>query len=148
MPLPVREQMIPKASGKVRRLGIPTAMDRCVRASLKLVFEPIFEANFKPCSYGFGPRRRPHDAIAEIHLFATQGYTWVLEGDITACFDEVHHTALMDRVRYRIGDSGSSLAAPEASPCQLGVVAVGATWRTPGGPNTKVKHCLIAEQCR
>jgi len=104
VPLPVRERMIPKASGKVRRLGIPTARDRCVQASLKLVLEPIFEADFKPCSYGFRPRRRPHDAIAEIHMFATQGYTWVLEGDITACFDEISHSALLQRVRYRIGD--------------------------------------------
>ena len=87
VPLPVRERMIPKASGKLRRLGIPTAMDRCVQASLKLVLEPVFEADFKPCSYGFRPRRRAHDAIAEIHMFATQGYTWVLEGDITACFE-------------------------------------------------------------
>ena len=104
VPLPVRERMIPKASGKVRRLGIPTARDRCVQASLKLVLEPIFEADFKPCSYGFRPRRRPHDAIAEIHMFATQGYTWVLEGDITACFDEISHSALLQRMRHRIGD--------------------------------------------
>jgi RNA-directed DNA polymerase len=104
VPLPVRERMIPKASGKVRRLGIPTARDRCVQASLKLVLEPIFEADFKPCSYGFRPRRRPHDAIAEIHLFATQGYTWVLEGDIMACFDEISHSALLERMRHRIGD--------------------------------------------
>ncbi len=96
--------MIPKASGKLRRLGIPTARDRIVQASLKLVLEPIFEADFKPASYGFRPRRRPHDAIAEIHMFASQGYTWVLEGDITACFDEIDHSALMDRVRHRVGD--------------------------------------------
>jgi RNA-directed DNA polymerase len=68
--MPVRESMIPNASGKLRRLGIPTAADRVVRASLKLVLEPIFEADFKPCSYGFRPKRRTQDAIAEIHFFA------------------------------------------------------------------------------
>ena len=105
-PMPVRETMIPKASGKLRRLGIPTAADRVVQASLKLVLEPIFEADFKPCSYGFRPKRRTQDAIAEIHFFAspTRNYEWVFEGDITACFDEIDHVALMGRVRHRIGD--------------------------------------------
>jgi RNA-directed DNA polymerase len=103
-PMPVRERMIPKASGKLRRLGIPTAIDRVVQASMML--EPIFEADFKPCSYGFRPKRRSQDAIAEIHFFAspTRSYEWVFEGDITACFDEIDHTALMGRVRKRIGD--------------------------------------------
>ena len=105
-PMPVRETMIPKANGKLRRLGIPTAADRVVQASLKLVLEPIFEADFKPCSYGFRPKRRAQDAIAEIHFLAspTRNYEWVFEGDITACFDEIDHAALMGRVRDRIGD--------------------------------------------
>jgi len=75
-----------------------------VQASLKLVLEPIFEAGFHPCSCGFRPGRRPHDAIAEIHMLASNQYHWVLEGDIEACFDEISHPALMDRIRERIGD--------------------------------------------
>jgi RNA-directed DNA polymerase len=106
IPLPVRERLIPKPGkrGQFRRLGIPAAMDRLVQASLVLVLEPIFEADFKPVSYGFRPRRRCQDAIAEIHHLGTRGYHWVFEADITACFDEIDHTALMGRVRRRIAD--------------------------------------------
>jgi RNA-directed DNA polymerase len=105
-PTRVREKMIPKANGTLRRLGIPTAADRTVQASLKLVLEPIFEADFKPCSYGFRPMRRAQDAIAEIHFLGTpvRNYEWVFEADIKACFDEIDHSALMGRVRGRIGD--------------------------------------------
>ena len=105
-PAEVRRVMIPKANGKLRRLGIPTIADRVVQASLKLVLEPIFEADFKPCSYGFRPNRRAQDAITEIHYFASgaRNYQWVLECDIKACFDEISHTALMDRLRARIKD--------------------------------------------
>jgi len=106
-PLPVRERMIPKIGGKLRRLGIPTVADRVVQASLKLVLEPIFEADFLPCSYGFRPNRRAHDAVAEVRYLATRPrcYDWVVEGDIKACFDEIDHTALMGRVRRRVGDN-------------------------------------------
>jgi RNA-directed DNA polymerase len=103
-PLPVRERMIPKSGGKLRRLGIATITDRVVQASLKLVLEPIFEADFHPCSYGFRPNRRAHDAVAEVRHFASRSYEWIVEGDITACFDEISHPALMDRVRRRVGD--------------------------------------------
>ena len=77
-----------------------------VQASLKLVLEPIFEADFQPCSYGFRPNRRAHDAIAEIHHLSsgTRDYHWVLEADIRACFDEIGHVPLMDRLRRRIKD--------------------------------------------
>jgi RNA-directed DNA polymerase len=103
-PLPARERMIPKAGGKLRRLGIATVTDRVVQASLKLVLEPIFEVDFLPCSYGFRPKRRAHDAVAEVHHFASRSYEWIVEGDIRSCFDEISHPSLMDRVRARIGD--------------------------------------------
>jgi RNA-directed DNA polymerase len=102
----VREVKIPKANGKVRRLGIATAADRVVQAVLKLVLEPIFEADFKPCSYGFRPKRRAQDAIAEIHYLGTpaRNYEWVFEADIEACFDEISHSFLLERMRGRVGD--------------------------------------------
>ena len=105
-PLPVRERLIPKPGGpgKLRKLGIPSIADRVVQAALKLVLEPIFEAGFEPCSYGFRPVRRAQDAIAEIHYYGTHGYRWVLDADIEAAFDNVSHPAVMDRVRARVKD--------------------------------------------
>ena len=103
-PLPTRQRAIPKAGGKLRYLGIATIRDRVVQASLKLVLEPIFEADFQPCSYGFRPKRRAHDAVAEVRHLTSHSYEWIVEGDIKACFDEISHPALMDRVRARVGD--------------------------------------------
>src|SRR5215831_10010650 len=105
-PLPVRERMIPKpgGSGKLRKLGIPCIADRVVQAALKLVLEPIFEADLEPCSYGFRPKRRAQDAIAEIHHYGTNGYRWVLDADIEAAFDNCSHSAVMARVRARVKD--------------------------------------------
>jgi RNA-directed DNA polymerase len=104
-PLPVRQRMIPKSSGVGRRrLGIPTVRDRVVQAALLTVLEPIWEADFKPCSYGFRPGRRAHDAIAEVRHFADRSYEWIVEGDIEACFDHIDHAALTGRVRRRVAD--------------------------------------------
>lgn len=98
----VRRRRIPKAGGKVRSLGIPTMADRIVQASLKLVLEPIFEADFHPSSHGAG--RRAQDAIAEIHELTSRpaDYEWVFEADTRA--RPTGRTALMGRVRERVGD--------------------------------------------
>ena len=105
VPVPVRQVMIPKpGTRKKRRLGIPTARDRVVQAALKLVLEPILEADFLPCSYGFRPGRRCQDAVEEIRYLAARSYEWVFEADIASCFDEISHRFLMDRLRDRIGD--------------------------------------------
>ena len=91
-PVPVRERMIPKpGTVKRRRLGIPVLRDRVVQGALKLVLEPIFEADFLPCSYGFRPNRRAHDAMAEVRHFASCSYEWIVEGDIKACLDAWSH---------------------------------------------------------
>jgi RNA-directed DNA polymerase len=105
-PRPVRAVQIPKANGKLRQLGIPVLVDRIVQASLKLVLEPIFEADFDPASYGFRPGRNAHDAIADIHRLASEpcNYHWVFEADIKACFDNIDHGYLMDTVAERIKD--------------------------------------------
>jgi len=105
-PSMVRQRGIPKSGGRVRYLGIPTIRDRLVQMALKLILEPIFEADFVATSYGFRPNRRAHDAIAEVYQFAQapSNYEFVVEGDIESCFDRIDHASLSRRISRRIGD--------------------------------------------
>jgi len=103
-PTPNLKHKIPKGNGKYRTLGIPTIKDRVVQGALKLILEAVFEADFQDGSYGYRPKRNPHQAIERVAKAVVENKTRVIDIDLKAYFDTVRHDLLLEKVAERVDD--------------------------------------------
>jgi RNA-directed DNA polymerase len=131
-PLPARRVLIPKpGTSEQRPLSIPSVRDRIVQAAVKIVLEPVFEADFLPCSFGFRPRLSAHDALQVLIDESARGRRWVVETDIASCFSAIPHERLMEAVEERICDQ--SVLKLLRAMLRAGVMEDGQVRRTAAG---------------
>ena len=143
-PLPARRVFIPKpGSAEQRPLSIPPVADRVVQAAVRIVLEPIFEADMLPCSFGFRPRRAPHDALQVLIDESWRGRRWVVETDIANCFEAIPHSGLIRAVEERVSDQ--SVLKLLRVMLRAGVMSDGQVTRTDTGtPQGGVASPLLA----
>jgi RNA-directed DNA polymerase len=143
-PLPARRVFIPKPGREeLRPLSIPAVRDRIVQTAVKLVIEPVFEADFLPCSFGFRPKRSQHDALQVLIDESRRGRRWVLESDIANCFDAIPHSGLMSAIEERVSDR--NLLKLLRAMLRAGVMAEGAVHRdVTGTPQGGVLSPVLA----
>ena len=141
-PLAARRVFIPKPGSRERRpLSIPAVRDRVVQAAARIVLEPIFEADFLPCSFGFRPRKSAHDALQVLVDEAWRGRQWVVETDIANCFEAIPHDGLMAAIEERIVDR--KLLKLVRGMLRAGVMEHGAVTQ-PNGRNSAGRRDLAA----
>jgi RNA-directed DNA polymerase len=143
-PLPARRVFIPKPGSDERRpLSIPSVRDRIVQAAVKIVLEPVFEADFLPCSFGFRPKRSAHDGLQVLVDESFVGSRWVVETDVADCFGSIPHSGLMSAVEERVSDR--RLLALLRSFLRAGVMEQGSVRRpVTGSPQGGVVSPLLA----